>query len=188
MLALLARPVATKMLRFFVDTIEVKSTVALGLFSRQPIGEGQAMEREGELSAREVEAVARQHATGGGWSSGAGDKFPVLTAMAMSLRIIGWLAVVGGVLLAFLQVLPWFLCITGGSTPTQGRGFSAPSCGVAMLILAPMLGSFAIGFCLIAFGEIIGVFRAIEGNTHQLISSVEQAWNQIKLTGEGRQS
>ena len=116
------------------------------------------------------------------------DKFPVLTAMAMSLRIIGWLAVAGGVLLAFLEVLPWFLCITGGGKLPPSAGFGAASCGVAVLILAPMLGSFAIGFCLIAFGEIIGVFRAIEGNTHQLISSVEQAWNQIKLTGEGRQS
>ena len=26
------------------------------------------MEREGQLSAREVEAMARQNATGGGWS------------------------------------------------------------------------------------------------------------------------
>ena len=155
------------------------------------------MEREGQLSAREVEAMARQHATGGGWSDAnrgwgsgtvAGDKFPVLTAMAMSLRIIGWLAVAGGVLLAFLEVLPWFLCITGGGKLPPSAGFGAASCGVAVLILAPMLGSFAIGFCLIAFGEIIGVFRAIEGNTHQLISSVEQAWNQIKLMGEGRQS
>ena len=123
-----------------------------------------------------------------GWSSGAGDKFPVLTAMAMFLRIIGWLAVAGGLLLAVFQVFPWIVCIGSVSKQVQPGGFGAASCGVAVFILAPMLGSFAIGFCLIAFGETIGVFRAIEGNTHQLISSVEQTWNQIKLAGGGRQS
>ena len=149
------------------------------------------MEREGQLSAREVEAMARQHATDGGWSDanrgwGSGavgrDNFPVLTTMAKALRIIGWLAVAGGAFLAVFQVLPWFLCITGGGKVPSG-GLGAQSCGVALLILAPMVASFAVGFCLVAFGEIIGVFRAIEGNTHQLISSVEQTWNQIKLTG-----
>ena len=142
------------------------------------------MEREEQLSAKEVEQMAWQYRTGGGGRTALGrDKFPVLTAMAGLLRIVGWLAVAGGVFLAISQVAPWFVCVTGGNRPAQMGGFVAQACGVAMLILAPMLGSFAVGFCLIAFGESIAVFRAIEGNTNQLISSVEQAWNQIKLTG-----
>jgi hypothetical protein len=147
------------------------------------------MEREDSLSAREVEQMAWQYRTGGGGKTALGrDKFPVLTAMAGLLRIVGWLAVAGGVFLAISQVAPWFACMTANpGKPAQPGGFGAASCGVAMLVLAPMLGSFAAGFCLIAFGEIIGVFRAIEGNTHQLISSVEQAWNQIKLAGGGGQ-
>ena len=63
------------------------------------------------------------------------------------------------------------------------------SCGAAVLILAPMVVSLVGGFCMIAFGEVIGVFRGIEGNTYQtyqLLSRVEQAGLQSKLTGEGR--
>jgi hypothetical protein len=146
------------------------------------------MERDEQLSAKEVEQMAWQYRTGGGGRiAPSRDKFPVLTAMSGLLRIVGWLAVAGGVLLAVFQVAPWFQCITSGTKQAQMGGFGAQSCGVAMFILAPMLGSLAIGFCLIAFGESICVIRAIEGNTHQLISSVEQAWNQIKLTGEGGQ-
>jgi hypothetical protein len=56
------------------------------------------MEREDSLSAREVEQMAWQYRTGGGGKTALGrDKFPVLTAMAGLLRIIGWLAVAGGV-------------------------------------------------------------------------------------------
>ena len=101
--------------------------------------------------------------------------------MATTLRFIGWLAVAGGALLMLFQVFPWLTCML------DRNKLGAASCGAAVVILAPMVLALVGGFCTIAFGEIIGVFRAIEGNTHQLISSVEQAWNQIKLTGEGGQ-
>ena len=143
------------------------------------------MEREEQLGAKEIDQMAWQYRTRGGGLER--DNFPVLTTMAKALRIIGWLAVAGGAFLAVFQVLPWFLCITGGGK-VPSRGFGAQSCGVALLILAPMLGSLVAGFCLVAFGEVIGVFRGIEGNTHQLLSRIEQAGLQSKLTGEGRQS
>jgi hypothetical protein len=149
--------------------------------------EGEAMEREEQLSAHEVEDMAWQYQTrGGGNRTAMGrDKFPVLTTMATLLRGIGWLALAGGVLLAFFEVFPWLACIWGSRGAIQFGGFGYVSCGFSFLIFAPMLGSFAIGFGLIALGELIAVFRAIEGNTHQLIGSVEQAWNQIKLTAGG---
>jgi hypothetical protein len=147
------------------------------------------MEREEQLSTREVEDMAWKYQTrGGGQRTALGpDKYPVLTIGSVLLRAIGWLAVAGGVLLALLQVIPWLACITSAAKPEQMGGFGVQSCGVAVLILAPMLGSFAIGFGLIVVGEVIGVFRAIEGNTHQLITTVEQSWNQLKLAAGGGQ-
>jgi hypothetical protein len=143
------------------------------------------MEQEQPLSTREVEAMARQHATGQAWSSVAVNRksYPLLSAMETLLGIIGWLVVAGGVGLFAVQVAPWITCVAGtGAQPQQGM-MGGASCGVAALILAPMIGAFALGFLLIAFSEVIGVFRGIESNTHQLISSVEQAWSQIKLAG-----
>jgi hypothetical protein len=147
------------------------------------------MEREEQLSARAVEEMARQYQTrGGGERIALGrDKYPVLTAMAVFLRITGWLAVVGAAYLAVFEVIPWLSCIGAPARAPQLGGLGAVSCGVALLILAPMLGSLTIGFCLIVLGELIAVFRAIEGNTHQLIGSVEQTWHQIKLAGNGEQ-
>jgi hypothetical protein len=151
--------------------------------------EGAAMEQKEALSAREVEAMAGQYERGKGGSSETGerDRFPVLTAMSTTLRIIGWLMVAGAAGLFFVQVMPWLACITETGRPQQPGGWGSPSCGVAVVILAPTIASLVGGFCTIAFGEVIGVFRAIEGNTHQLISSVEQAWNRIKLTAGGEQ-
>ena len=149
------------------------------------------MEREERLSAREVERIMRQYGTGQGWSdanrtwgsaAGVRSRYPLLSSMETMLRIVGWLAVAGGVLLTLFQVFPWFTCIFW-----QNR-MGAASCGVAMLILAPMIGAFASGFCLIAFGEVIGVFRGIEGNTYQMLSRIEQIGLQSRLTGEGRGS
>lgn len=151
------------------------------------------MEREEPLNARQVEEMARQHQAGGvaqsGWgtASAGQDRFPVLTAMSMTLRILGWLVVAGGVVLFFTQVAPWITCIIGAGQPQQPGGWGTPSCGVAFLILAPMIGSLVVGFFTIAFGEMIGVTRAIEGNTYQLLSRVEQAGYRNLLTGEGGQ-
>jgi hypothetical protein len=145
------------------------------------------MEQEKTLNAREVEQMARQQGTGQGWSDAnrgwssttvERNRFPVLTTMATLLRIIGWLTVAGGVCIALFQVLPWLTCTLDRS------GMKGAACASAMLVLPPMVGSFVVGFGLIAFGEIIGVFRAIESNTYQLLSSVEQAGLRNKLTGE----
>ena len=147
------------------------------------------MERRDQLSAKEVEDMAWQYQThGGGRTTALGrDKFPVLTTMATLLRVIGWLAVAGGALLFFVEVMPWISCVSGMGRPSQRGMMSGVSCGVAVLILAPMIGALVGGFCMIVLGELIGVFRAIEGNTHQLIGSVEQTWHQIKLAGNGEQ-
>lgn len=147
------------------------------------------MEREEQLSARAVEEMARQYQTrGGGERIALGqDKYPMLTAMAVFLRITGWLALVGAAFLAAFEVIPWLSCIGAPARAPQLGGLGVASCGVAFFILAPMFGSFVIGFGLIVLGELIAVFRAIEGNTHQMIGSIEQAWNQIKLAGNGEQ-
>ena len=120
------------------------------------------MEQDGQVGAKAGEEMAWHNQTrGGGRTIAPGrDKFPVLTAMAGLLRIVGLLAVAGGVFLAVSQVAPWFACMTANpSPPAQMGGFGAASCGGAILILAPMLGSFAVGFCLIAFGESIAEFE-----------------------------
>ena len=147
------------------------------------------MERDEQVGAKAGEEAAWQYRTRGGAGATvlARNKFPVLTAMAVSLRIIGWLMVVGAGVLFVVQVIPWIDCIAGRGQPQQLGMMGGASCGAALFILAPTIVSLVSGFCMVAFGEIIGVFRGIEGNTHQLISSVEQAWNQIKLAGGGGQ-
>lgn len=161
------------------------------------------MEHERPLTAREAESMARQYEAGGtgsqsggwsdanrGWSSGAlaRDRYPLLTAMSTALRIIGWLMVVGAGVLFVVQVIPWIDCISGRGRPQQPGGWGAVSCGVAVLILAPTVVSLVSGFFMVAFGEVIGVFRGIEGNTHQLLSRIDQAGLRDKLMDAGGQS
>jgi hypothetical protein len=146
------------------------------------------MEQEERLSAREVEAMARQYSAGKdwndanrGWSSDGGmrNRYPMLKAMETMLRITGWLAVAGGVAILLFNVFPWLICVF------DARSGRTVACAAAISALAPMIGALAIGFALIAFGEVIGVFRGIEGNTYQMLSRIEQIGLQSKLSGEG---
>jgi hypothetical protein len=123
------------------------------------------MEQGRPLSEREVEQMARQYEAGKSENirAVAVDRFPLLSFVSMLMRVLGWAVVVVGV-----------------------GGFSAPaaSCGVAMMILAPMIGSFVFGLAMVAMGELLGVFRAIEGNTHRLLTKFDLVDIRSKLTQE----
>jgi hypothetical protein len=148
------------------------------------------MEQDDRSGARAGEEMAWQYQTRRGWGTTAlgRDPYPVLTAMAILLRIAGWLSVAGGIVFALVQVFPWVSCIMGGSTALPPGTFRNPSCGFAMAAIVPTFGALVVGICLIVFGEVIGVFRGIEGNTRQMLSRLEQVGLQNKLTGEGRGS
>ena len=144
------------------------------------------MEREGELSTRSWKPWRGSTPQAGDGVAGRG-MFPVLTAMAMSLAYYRLARGVGGA--------PCFCkCFRGSYVLQEGLHRHRAGDSVrhpaelrgsySRLCSGRLLSDFVVDY---GFGEIIGVFRAIEGNIHQLISSVEQAWNQTKLTGEGGQ-
>jgi hypothetical protein len=145
------------------------------------------MERPRPLSTEQVEALSRrldagaQHRSRRDLNATVRNRFPLISAVSMFLRVGGVLAFAVGVVLLVIQVVPWVLCLREAP-----RGVGTAACGFVLWTFMPAAVAVVVGVGMIAFGELLGIFRAIEGNTHQLLGRIEELREQRpqQLAGE----
>lgn len=142
---------------------------------RRERGKGEAMEHEGHLTARQVEAMARQHEQptiqNYGQRNIGAERFPLVSTLAKFLRVLGFLLVVGGVIIFAMEFLSWLTCNPPPQPPPQ-QGFFVPpaqvGCPLAIWELGVGGALFVVGLGIVAVGELLGMFRSIEGNTFDM--------------------
>jgi hypothetical protein len=125
------------------------------------------------LSPQDRQALAAQY---GHPSSGA-ERFPLVSTLSVFMRVLGFLLVVGGIIIFAMEFIPWIDCNPPKQPPQQGFGFGQPqeACPLSYVELGVGGAIFAIGLGIVAVGELLGVFRSIEGNTYNLLKVTQEA-------------
>ena len=80
-------------------------------------------------------------------------KFPVLSTISILLRIVGWIIILGAIVFTFYKIVP----------TSSGQRFTSSD----WMQLVTGLSIAMVGLVGVAFGEIVGVFFAIEENTRK---------------------
>ncbi len=98
------------------------------------------------------------------------DTFPVLSNFALVLRVLGWVLVIGGGVVAIIGLFMLFMNdLEWGTLIISGSGVLIGGVGVMMIVL----------------GEMVGVFFSIESNGAQLLQLERLSDRNRLITGEG---
>ena len=148
------------------------------------------MEQPKPLNNREVEARAQQYTwppiTDYGRVNTFGERFPLVSTLSMFMRILGILLLAGGVGIFAMEFLPWVSC-KPPQLPPQQPGFFQPqvqaTCPLALWELGAGGVMFVIGLGIVAVGELLGMFRSIEGNTHNMLKVAQEEYKRRLVQG-----
>jgi hypothetical protein len=132
------------------------------------------------LSNREVQATIKNY----GERNVDAERFPTVSTLSTFMRVLGFLLVAGGVIFFLKDFAPWLSCKPPQQPPSSGF-FVPPTEGACPF---PYMGVgvaglvFVIGLGIVAIGELLGMFRSIEGNTYNLLKVTQEADYKGRLT------
>lgn len=109
------------------------------------------------------------------------ERFPLVSTLAKFLRVVGFLLVVGGLAIFLFEFLPWITCQMLAPSTSPGFTGMPASCPVSYVQLVGGVTALVFGLGLVAFGELLGMFRSIEGNTYNTMKAVHEADYKARL-------
>jgi hypothetical protein len=106
------------------------------------------------------------------------ERFPLVSTLSGFMRVLGFLLVIGGAIIFAMEFLPWLTCKPPAQPPQQqgfGSGQMQAACPLAIWELGVGGAVFVLGLGIVAVGELLGMFRSIEGNTFNLLKVTQEA-------------
>ena len=99
------------------------------------------------------------------------ERFPLVSLLAVFLRVLGFLLVMLGLIVFIREMIPWLNCKPSPQTPQFGfsPGQAQAACAFPIMEAGIWGAVFVLGLGLVAIGELLGMFRSIEGNTFNLL-------------------
>jgi hypothetical protein len=98
------------------------------------------------------------------------ERFPMVSTIAKFMRILGFVWVAGGALIFAIEFLPWLSCIQRELPPAPSF-FPMPAeeaCPLELWVFGLGGAIFVVGLGIVAVGELLRMFRSIEGNTYDM--------------------
>ena len=91
------------------------------------------------------------------------------------MRVLGFLLVAGGATIFLMEFLPWVTCWPPKFQHQMGNASPRALAGCPLAIWQLGVGGalFVVGLGIVAVGELLGMFRSIEGNTFNLLKAQE---------------
>ena len=105
------------------------------------------------------------------------ERFPMVSTIAKFMRILGFVWVAGGALILAIEFLPWLICMPRELPPSFFPMPAEEACPLDLWVFGLGGVIFLVGLCIVAVGELLRMFRSIEGNIYDMKVAQEADYN-----------